>query len=60
MDIHSTPPYAFMARIGPIAPLKKKRSRTTTIDQDCLYFVPGAVGQIGNTNMTKGYGMAAK
>ena len=45
-----------MARIGPIAPFKKKkRSRTTTIDQDCVYFVLGTVGQRGNTNMTKGY-----
>jgi len=44
-----------MARIGPIAPLKKKSSRTTAIGEDCVYFVLGTAGQRDNTNMTKGY-----
>jgi hypothetical protein len=34
---------------------KKKSSRTTTIGEDCVYFVLGTAGQRDNTNMTKGY-----
>lgn len=57
MDIlvHPTLPYAFKARIGPIAPLKKNCPRTTAIGQDCVYFVLGTVGQRSNTNITKSY-----